>query len=131
MREHIREGSARQAIVTADLLRRNFEVWQEVGNSSVDLIACKFGLLLRIEVKGNKKRNISKNNAPVGAVSGSVDCRRFDIVAVVSNHSVRYVRSILHQVNNASIELIHEETINVSTRKDYIARQANMAKESK
>lgn len=52
MREHLREGAARQALVIVDLLRRGFEVFAEVGNSSFDLVAHKDGTLIKIEVKG-------------------------------------------------------------------------------
>ena len=50
------EGAAREAIVKADLFRRGFEVYgTEGGNSSFDIVAYKYGILLRIEVRGIKK----------------------------------------------------------------------------
>jgi hypothetical protein len=115
MREHIKEGAARQAIVIADLLRRDFEVWQEVGPASVDLIASKHTILLRVEVKGEKHAPTS--NLPVfsmrdrGGTRNSQSIRWFDVMAIVEKNSVRYSRSGLHTLNSASKELVGEESI--------------------
>jgi len=122
MRNHIREGAARQAVATADLLRRGFEVWQEVGPSSVDLIAGKHGFLLRVEVKGSHRA--PQTNCPVGATTNSshIDCKRFDIIAFVELYSVRYNRSALHAFNEASKELVGDEVQSKKTTNKNIAR---------
>jgi hypothetical protein len=121
-------GAAREAIVVADLLLRGFEVYTAVaGNSSFDLGACKETFLLRVEVKGENK---APRTSPVcfTARSQKVDCHKFDILAIVEGQNVRYLRSLLHNFNAASKELVGEEVVDPNTRKDYIARRDAMQK---
>ena len=120
------EGAAREAICKADLLRRGFEVFgAEAGNTSFDIVAHKHGLLLRVEVKGEPK---APRTSPIAYTSNSnsVDCRKFDILAVVDGNSVRYLRSIYHPFNAASQELVGEEIPSSSTRHDLLRRRKSM-----
>jgi PD-(D/E)XK endonuclease len=119
------EGAAREAIVKADLLRRGFEVYgTESGNCSFDIVAYKHDHLLRIEVKGEAK---APRTSPVAILSAStMDCRKFDILAVVEGNSVRYLRSILYEFNAASKELVGEETLNHHITKKNLQRRKAM-----
>jgi len=121
------EGAAREAIATADLLRRGFEVYGAAcGNSSFDLVAYKHGHLLRVEVKGRKKA--PRGTGPVGSVSKSskLDCHKFDILAVIEGNQVWYIRSVLHILNVASEELITAETVNKWTTHKNLARATTL-----
>ena len=125
------EGAAREAIATADLLRKGFEVYGAAcGNSSFDLVAYKHGHLLRVEVKGRKKS--PRGTGPIGSVSKSskLDCRKFDILAVIEGNQVWYIRSVLYTLNIASKELITAETVNESTTHKNLARAATMKGEN-
>src|ERR1017187_5285102 len=109
MTQDQREGAAREAVVTADLLRRGFDVFSAAcGNPPFDLVAYKSGIMLRVEVKGSNTR--VPRSGPVGSTSraSKVDCRKFDVLAAVDGQSVRYIRSILHPFNAASKELVGE-----------------------
>jgi len=124
--QHQLEGAARELVVTTDLLRRGFEVYRSAcPHSSFDLIAYKAGFVIRIEVKGEGR---APANSPVGACApqSKVDCRKFDVLAAVEGNNVRYLRSAMHTFNEASAELVGEEVIDPSTRKDYLARRATM-----
>ena len=125
------EGTAREAIATADLLRRGFEVYGAAcGNSSFDLVAYKHGHLLRVEVKGRKKA--PRGTGPVGSVSKSskLDCHKFDILAVIEGNQVWYIRSVLHTLNVASEELITAEAVNKWTTHKNLARATIMKGEN-
>jgi hypothetical protein len=118
------EGAAREAIVKADLLRKGFEVFgAEAGNTSFDIVAYKYGFLLRMEVKGYSKR---PHTSPVAVTSGAWDCRKFDVLASVEGTSVHYFRSVFHNFNAASKELVGEEVIDPNTRKDLLLRRESM-----
>ena len=119
------EGAAREAICKADLFRRGFEVYgTEGGNASFDIVAYKHGILLRVEVKGEAK---SPRTSPVAITSTStMDCHKFDILAVVEGVSVRYLRSVLHTFNAASKELVGKETGSTKTRHDLLLRRKTM-----
>ena len=99
MRDNQRVGSIRVNIVSADLQNRGFEVFREDGLCSFDLVAHKSGELLRVEVKGDHKTHTPRGNI-VGCTGASskLDCRKFDIMAVVKElgeqgFSVRYLHS--------------------------------------
>ena len=131
MTQEQREGAAREAVVTADLLRRGFDVFSAAcGNPPFDLVAYKSGIMLRVEVKG--KHKAPHSNMPIGTTAkrSHGDCREFDIFAAVDGSAVRYIRSVLHTFNAASKELVGEELISPKTRKDYIARRSAMQKET-
>lgn len=123
------KGAAREAIVKADLLLRGFEVFQAVcPNSTFDLVAHKRGVLLRVEVKG--KNHAARGTSPTSSMCKTRDCRKFDIFAAVeeNSNSIRYVRSALHILNDASRELVVKEVVDLSTRKDYIERIETLMK---
>lgn len=127
MTDHQLEGAARELIASADLIRRGFEVFRTVcPNSSFDLVAHKNGILLCIEVRGDNTK--IPVNSPIGSTKGKrdADCRKFDVVAAVDGQNVRYLRSVLHTFNAASKELVGEEVVHPSTRKDHIARRDAM-----
>src|ERR1039458_5324151 len=110
MTQDQREGAAREAVVTADLLRRGFDVFSAAcGNPPFDLVAYKYGFMLRVEVKGEAKA--PRTNAPMGSTAkrSHGDCSDFDILAVVDGSNVRCIRSVLHPFNAASKELVGEE----------------------
>lgn len=120
------EGAAREAIAKADLLRKGFEVFgAEAGNTSFDIVAHKYGFLIRVEVKGEAK---SPRTSPVAfaAKSNRLDCRKFDILAVVEGNSVRYLRSVLHPFNAASKALVGEEISSNHTTKKNLKRRESM-----
>ena len=126
------EGSARELVVTIDLMRRGFEVFRTVcPNSSFDIVAHKNGFLLRIEVKGDNKTRTPRGTGPVGCIgtrtkTNDTDCRKFDILAAVKGNSVRYLRSALHTFNAASKELVGEEVVNPKTTKKNLLRRESM-----
>jgi hypothetical protein len=124
------EGAAREAIVKADLLRRGFDVFgAEAGNTSFDIVAHKYGFLLRIEVKGDGSK--VNHTSPIACTpskrnTGTPDCRKFDVLAAVKGTSVRYLRSILHEFNAASKELVGEEVESKMTSKKVLERRKSM-----
>ena len=121
------EGAAREAVVKADLLCKGFEVFgAEGGNSSFDLVAYKFGMLLRIEVKGTRKCPRTSPFAHTGSKEGGVDCYKCDVVAGVSGNSVKYVRSIFHMLNSASKELVGKEIQSNRTSHSVLKRRAQL-----
>jgi len=119
------EGAAREAICKADLLRRGFEVFvAEAGNTSFDIVAYKHGLLLRVEVRGRKK---APHTGPVSSMDNRTGvCTKFDVLAVVDNSEVHYLRSILHTFNEASKELVGEEVASKKTTKKNLLRRESM-----
>jgi hypothetical protein len=123
------EGAAREATVKADLMRRDFEVYgAECGSASFDLAAYKYGILIRVEVKGEGK---APRTSPVGSCSdnsraNSADCRKFDILAAVDGQNVRYVRSLLCEPNAVTQELVGTESVNPKTPKKHLARAARL-----
>lgn len=131
MREHLREGSARQAIVVAGLLRRGFEVFSEEGNSSFDLVAYKYGELLRIEVKGITRTGGRFPKGPIAQRKSDCNVDRFDVLATVDGMEVQYNRSILHQMNLASMELaMDNEEYSIRTTNKNKQRAAMLAQEA-
>ena len=110
MRENQRVGSIRVNRVSADLQERGFEVFREDGLCSFDLVAHKNGVLLRVEVKGHG-RKIPRGSVIGGISHARTDCRRFDIMASVSEHpaQVRYLRSLTAQRNVTTVLLTGEE----------------------
>ena len=111
MRENQRVGSIRVNRVSADLQERGFEVFREDGLCSFDLVAHKDGFLLRVEVKGHG-RQIPRGSVIGGISHARTDCRRFDIMASVSEQpaQVRYLRSLTTQRNAITLLLTGEET---------------------
>jgi hypothetical protein len=104
----------------------------EAGNSSFDLIGYKAGFLLRIEVKGDGKK--VNTYSPCGCVPSNQnrsvpDCRKFDVLAVVEGSSVRYLRSVYHNFNAASRELVGEELQNKYMRTDLRSRRDRLVEE--
>ena len=119
------EGAAREAVVKANLFRRGFEVYgTEGGNASFDIVAYKYGHLLRVDVRGTKK---APKIGPVSSTDKRTGvCTKFDILAVVEGNAVRYLRSILHPFNAASKELVGEETVNGNITKKNLLRRKSM-----
>jgi hypothetical protein len=125
MRDNQRVGSIRVNIVSADLQSRGYEVFREDGLCSFDLVAHRDGELLRIEVKGEGK-------APHGNVIGCtsakarVDCRKFDIMAVVKElaegFGVRYLHSRAHRHTAASYLLTGPDKQSIHTTKKNLKR---------
>jgi hypothetical protein len=122
------EGAAREAICMADLISRGFEVFHAfAGNTSFDIVAYKYGFLLRIEVKGMSKFPRTSPFAHTGNTGNhNLNCKKCDIVAGVEGSIVKYARSIFHEFNPASKELVGEETPNKRTRHDLIQRRKTM-----
>jgi hypothetical protein len=133
MRDNQRVGSIRVNIVSADLQSRGYEVFREDGLCSFDLVAHKAGELLRVEVKGEGK-------APRGNVVGctsitaKIDCRKFDVMAVVGElvqgFSVRYLHSRNHTHTVASYLLTGADEVSVHTTKRNLKRAAEFRKET-
>jgi hypothetical protein len=132
MRNHQRVGSIRVNIVSADLQSRGYEVFREDGLCSFDLVAHKDGELLRVEVKGESK---APRGNLVGSISvaGKLDCRKFDVMAVVEElgqgFGVRYLHSRLHKHTAASYLLTGADECSIHTTKKNINRAANLYKE--
>ena len=111
MRENQRIGAIRVHYVSIDLQQRGFEVFQEDGLCSFDLVAHKDGTLLRVEVKGVNGGGQTPHGNVVGQTSYKLDCRRFDILAVVDKGStVRYLRSLATKADTLTLSLTGEET---------------------
>ena len=114
-----REGAAREAVVTADLLRKGFEVLTSVsGNSPFDLAVYKGGEWLRIEVKGIRKNLMLEMH------------KAFDVLARVDGAAVRYEHSAFHTPNTLSKELAGECCTNPNTthysmqrRRDFVQKE--------
>lgn len=123
MREHMLIGASRELAVAADLARRGFEVFLGHGNLSCDMVAYKFGIFVKIEVKGGSERPY--RGAPCGRSStkASTHCERFDVLATVdAAYTVQYNRSIYHEHNAASLELSGEDAYSKCTTHKIIAR---------
>ena len=111
MRESQRVGSIRVNRVSADLQERGFEVFREDGLCSFDLVAHKDGALLRVEVKGHSSKVPRGSIAGCISVRAKMDCRKFDILASVSEQpaQIRYLRSLTTQRNATTVLLTGEE----------------------
>lgn len=114
-------------------ISQRFEVYgAEAGNSSFDLVVYKHGVLLRIEVKGEAK---APRTGPVSCmktrtgVKGSEACLKFDVLAVVDGDSVRYLRSLFHEFNLASKELVGDETPSKKTAHKYLRLRDQLMKD--
>ena len=132
MREHMREGSARVAIVIADLLRRGYEVWVEaLGDCSCDLIARK-SVFLRIEVKG--LQSMTRARFPVGPVTKRAACKQddsFDVLAIVDGVHIQYHRNIKYTPDEDSLELTndHEQISKSTTHRCIESRATTITKQ--
>jgi hypothetical protein len=119
-------GAAREAICMADLISRGFEVFHAfAGNTSFDIVAYKYGFLLRIEVKGMPAFPRTSPFATLSEAS-TLNCKKCDIVAGVEGSTVKYARSVLHEFNPASKELVGEEVPDKNIRHDLIQRRKTM-----
>ncbi len=127
------KGAEREMLVSVDLLRRGFEVFRPVCATSCDVLALKYGITLRIEVKGPPKgyRNPS---GPVAGLptrhDGGPDCQLFDVLVRCSDDGeMCYQRSILHTINKASAELPLREEVSKSTTKKNLRRANQLENE--
>jgi translation elongation factor EF-1alpha len=125
-----RVGAMRVNVVCADLQRRGYEVFREDGLCSCDVVASWDGELIRVEVKGQKK-HIPRGNI-IGAMEKRLNCRKFDVLAVVANtaegFNVRYIHSLAHRHNVASCMLTGMDEYPRKTTKKYLARAAQFSK---
>lgn len=136
-----RLGTVRVHVVSIDLQSKGFEVFQEDGLCSFDLVAHKDGDLIRVEVKGDLKHGgkIPRGNI-VGATgqASKLDCRKFDELAVVSEaeqgFDVRYLHSqntLSHRKETvAAYELAGIPERSPHTTKKNLKRAAEFYKES-
>lgn len=126
-REMNLKGAWRESVVAADLQSKGFEVFTALGTASCDLIAHKYGLCLRIEVKG--PHHGVAPIAPLGCMSKARYCSDFDVFAtVVDKDTIVYARSVLHIPNKASKELGMAE-YSPHTTKRYIERARKLKEE--
>jgi hypothetical protein len=125
-------GAAREAFVTFDLLMRGFNVYPIFSfHGPHDLTVYKNNIALRIEVKGESRAPFGGPVTSTGASTrkgAGIDCRKFDVLAVVNEQTrtVRYLRSVLHPVNEVSQELIGTEARSHRINKRYLERAKNM-----
>ena len=133
-REHLLKGAEREAVASADLMRRGFEVFRAMGNFSCDLLAQKNGHILRVEVKGYKERGYRIPTGPIGCVCSkgghTANSTRFDILITVVGRDVFYNRSIFHKINAASIELPLREEYSKKTTKKNLERALSMTEKN-
>ena len=131
MRDNQRVGSIRVNIVSADLQSKGYEVFREDGLCSFDLVAHKDGELLKVEVKGDCKPGaggkIPRGNVVGGtSASAKIDCRKFDVLAVVGElvqgFSVRYLHSRAHKHTAASYTLTGADGQSIHTTKKNLKR---------
>jgi hypothetical protein len=108
-REGNLKGAAREMSVALDLMSHDFEVFRPLSTATCDLIALKYGISLRIEVKG-VHGHCRKPSGPVttrkSRGGNNPDCELFDIlVRFNDNEEMFYQRSALHSINKASADL--------------------------
>ena len=116
-------GAERELLVSLDLMRRGFEVFRPMHATSCDILALKYGLTLRIEVKGTSKgfRNPSGPVSSLPTKNGSPpDCREFDIlVRFQRDGEMTWQPSVHFSSNKAAAELpIRWEYSNYITKKN-------------
>lgn len=122
MREHIREGSAREALVQADLLRRGFELYTGIGETSCDMIAYKYDAVVRIEVKGIP----ASGRFPTGPVNGYLrkPADQFDVLATVQGTVIKYnVSTATNYAHGVSLGLCVMELTNNERPNKYTTRK--------
>lgn len=98
-------GAIAELIVSADLLRRRYEVFRAVSpTASCDLLAIRGDRTLRVEVRAGRTRADGRVIAPYDAT----DFGRQDLLAVVSgDNQVRYLAPVILR----GIELVGFEDI--------------------
>ena len=126
MREHLREGSARENLVKADLLRRGFEVYAGDGPTSFDMCAYKYDAFIRIEVKGIPP----SGRFPTGPVNGYLrkPAEQFDVLATVRDNVIKYNVSVRANFGSTAfaqciLELTNNELPSNRTTRKYLTRR--------
>ena len=131
-REHLLKGAEREAVASADLMHKGFEVFRAMGNFSCDLLAQRDGHILRVEVKGLKNRG---GKPPTGMATGTstnshhAHCERFDILATVVDSEVFYIPSRDYKDLRFSSDLRFIPA-SVFGRKDYLQRKGTVTEKN-
>jgi hypothetical protein len=122
----MREGSARENLVKADLLRRGFEVYAGDGPTSFDICAYKYDAFIRIEVKGIPP----SGRFPTGPVNGYLrkPAEQFDVLATVQDTRIKYNVSVAASFGSTPFaqcitELTNNEGPSIYTTRKYLARR--------
>jgi hypothetical protein len=127
-REGNLKGAAREMRVTLDLMERGFEVFRPMSTATCDLIALKYGIPLRIEVKGVHGKTSKHPSGPIATTESSrggnnPNSKLFDVLVRFNDiGETFYQRSILHTINAASADLPLREEYSKSTTKKNLSR---------